>query len=96
MQYVLNFLQGLQEQVVSVLVSLRPDDKEGKLAFRASDYGLTEQDKELRAKVSSVSRLVWPRQHQSSSLRAMEHNHLFNRTTADMARHFQAFSAAAG
>lgn len=47
-QYVLNFLQSLQEQVVSVLVSLRPDDKEGKLAFRASDYGLTEQDKELR------------------------------------------------
>lgn len=48
LQYVLNFLQGLQEQVVSVLVSLRPDDKDGKLAFRASDYGLTEQDKELR------------------------------------------------
>jgi len=48
LQYVINFLQGLQEQVVSVLVSLRPDDKEGELAFRARDYGLTEQDKELR------------------------------------------------
>lgn len=48
LQYMLNFLQGLQEQVVSVLVSLRPDDKEGKLAFHAGDYGLTPQDKEFR------------------------------------------------
>ena len=48
LQNMLNSMQGLQEQVVGVLVSLRPDDKEGKLAFRATDYGLTPQDKELR------------------------------------------------
>ena len=42
-------LLGVQEQLVSVLVSLRPDDKDGRMVFRASDYGLTEQDKEIRA-----------------------------------------------
>lgn len=48
LQNLLNSFQGLHEQVVSVLVSLRPDDKEGKLSFRAGDYGLTHQEKELR------------------------------------------------
>jgi hypothetical protein len=47
-QNVLGFFQGIQEQLVGVLVSLRPDDKEGKLAFRAADYGLTEQDKQVK------------------------------------------------
>ena len=44
----LSTLEGLQEQLVSVLVSLRPEDKTGALAFRARDYGLTEDDKEIR------------------------------------------------
>lgn len=44
------FLQGIQEQLVGVLVSLRPADKEGRQAFRASEYGLSEQDKRLRQK----------------------------------------------
>ena len=48
LQSELSTLEGLQEQLVSVLVSLRPDDKTGTLAFRARDYGLTEHDKEIR------------------------------------------------
>ena len=48
LQSELNALEGFQEQLVSVLVSLRPEDKSGDLAFRAGDYGLTEQDKEIR------------------------------------------------
>ena len=48
LQSEINALEGFQEQLVSVLVSLRPDDKTGALAFRARDYGLTESDKEIR------------------------------------------------
>jgi len=48
MQNVLAQLQGFQEQVVGMLVSLRPDDVDGKLVFRATEYGLTQQDKDLR------------------------------------------------
>lgn len=59
MQNVLGFFRGLQEQVVGVLVSLRPDDKEGKLAFRAADYGLTEQDKELRKQSFEQIKARW-------------------------------------
>ena len=59
MQNVLGFFQGIQEQVVGVLVSLRPEDKEGKLAFRAADYGLTEQDKELRKQIYEQNKARW-------------------------------------
>jgi len=48
LQSELNALEGMQEQVVSILVSLRPDDKAGTQAFRARDYGLTDADKEIR------------------------------------------------
>lgn len=48
LQSELNTLEGPQEQLVSVLVSLRPEDKTGSMAFRARDYGLTEDDKEIR------------------------------------------------
>jgi hypothetical protein len=41
-----NFL-GFQENVVGLLVSIDPSDKEGKEAFRASNYGLTNEEKEL-------------------------------------------------
>jgi len=47
-QSVLGYLQGFQEQVVGVLVSLNPEDKEGSRAFRAMDFGMTSQEKELR------------------------------------------------
>lgn len=47
-QSILSHLQGLQEQVVGLIVSLRPDDKEGQLAFRASEYGMTNQERDLR------------------------------------------------
>lgn len=42
------FLQGFQENVVAILVTLSPGDREGKQAFRASDYGLTKFEKEGR------------------------------------------------
>lgn len=48
LQSELNALEGIQEQLVSVLVSLRPDDKNGTRAFRARDFGLTEADKQIR------------------------------------------------
>ena len=47
-QSVLGYLQGFQEQVVGLLVSLNPEDKEGKRAFRATDFGMTDREKELR------------------------------------------------
>ncbi|MCH8029591.1 MAG: hypothetical protein IH874_06645 [Candidatus Dadabacteria bacterium] len=47
-QSVIGYLQGFQEQLFGVLVSLKPEDKGGQQAFRATDYGLTEQEKELR------------------------------------------------
>ena len=45
---VIGCLQGFQEAVVGVLVKLNPEDRDGRAAFRASDYGLTEQEKKLR------------------------------------------------
>jgi len=47
-QTVTNNLQGFQEIVVGLLVSVDPYDREGKEAFRAFSYGLTEDEKELR------------------------------------------------
>lgn len=47
-QAMITYLQGLQEAVVGVLVTLNPKDKEGKEVFRASDYGLTEEEKKNR------------------------------------------------
>lgn len=47
-QTVWNYLQGFQETVVAVLVSMNPEDRDGREAFRASDYGLTEDEKALR------------------------------------------------
>jgi hypothetical protein len=45
---VIGYLTGFQEALVGALVTLNPQDKEGKLSFRASDYGLTEEEKERR------------------------------------------------
>ena len=44
----LKALEGFREQLTGVLVSLKPDDKAGAYVFRAKDFGLTEQDKEVR------------------------------------------------
>jgi hypothetical protein len=45
---VMNFLNGFQESLVGILVTLNPEDKQGEKAFKAADYGLTEQEKELK------------------------------------------------
>jgi len=45
---VINFLSGFQESLVAALVTLNPEDKEGEKVFQAADYGLTEQEKELK------------------------------------------------
>jgi len=45
---VIGYLQGFQETVVGVLVTLNPEDKEGKESFSAANYGLTEEEKNLR------------------------------------------------
>lgn len=50
-------LQGFQEIVVGLLVSLDPNDKEGKGAFKAFDYGLSDQDKEIRKKYFTTKEL---------------------------------------
>lgn len=47
-QNVFGYLSGFQEALVGALVTLNPQDKDGKLSFRASDYGLTEDEKERR------------------------------------------------
>lgn len=43
-------MQGFQESVVGLLVTLNPGDREGEIVFRAQEYGLTEQERELRKK----------------------------------------------
>ena len=43
-------LQGFQESVVGLLATLNPNDKDGTNVFRSSDYGLTEQERELKKK----------------------------------------------
>ena len=47
-QMMINDLQGFQEIVVGLLVSLDHLDREGKEAFRAANYGLTPEEQELR------------------------------------------------
>jgi len=47
-QSMIGYLSGFQEALVGALVTLNPQDKEGKLSFRASDYGLTEEEKEQK------------------------------------------------
>ena len=42
------YFQGFQETLVGALATLNPNDTEGKQVFRASDYGLTEEEKEYR------------------------------------------------
>ena len=52
---VLHNYQGFQEIVVGLLVSLDPSDKDGKEAFKAFDYGLSDQEKEQRKKFLATS-----------------------------------------
>ena len=40
--------QGFQENVVAIITSLNPKDRAGKEAFRAADYGLNEDEKQIR------------------------------------------------
>jgi hypothetical protein len=47
-QTMISNFQGFQENVVGLLVSINPSDKEGNEAFRAANYGLTDEEKELR------------------------------------------------
>jgi len=47
-QTVMNYLWGFQEAIVGILVTLNPNDKEGHQAFRATDYGLTADEKQWR------------------------------------------------
>ncbi|MDA2918716.1 hypothetical protein MYX76_04370 [Desulfobacterota bacterium AH_259_B03_O07] len=45
---VIGFLNGFQESVVGLLVTLKDEDREGKEIFKAANFGLTEQDKRIR------------------------------------------------
>lgn len=47
-KYIYNTLLGFQEGLVGVLVTLNPQDKTGEKSFKASDYGVTAQEKEIR------------------------------------------------
>jgi hypothetical protein len=47
-QSVVSAFQGFQEMLVGVLVTLHPDDRHGDQLARATDFGLTEQEKALR------------------------------------------------
>lgn len=49
-QAMISSLQGLQESIIGVLVAVDPSDREGLEAFRASNYGLTDEEKNLRQK----------------------------------------------
>ena len=46
-QNVMDSLKGFQEMVVGMLITLNPKDREGKIAFRSTEYGLTEYEKEF-------------------------------------------------
>jgi len=48
LQGIITSLSGFQEAVVGMLVTFNPADKTGDLAFRATDYGLTEFEKQGR------------------------------------------------
>ncbi len=43
-------LIGFQESLVGVLATLNPKDKTGEQAFRAGDYGLTQEEKDFKKK----------------------------------------------
>ena len=47
-QTAIGYLQGFQETVVGLLISLNPKDTHGKLVFRSTDYGLTKEENEYR------------------------------------------------
>lgn len=47
-QSMITAFQGLQESVVGILVAVDPTDREGKEAFRAATYGLTEEEANIR------------------------------------------------
>ena len=47
-QTMISNFQGFQENVVGLLVSIDPSDKDGNAAFRAATYGLTDEEKEMR------------------------------------------------
>jgi hypothetical protein len=49
-QSVLAYLQGFQEALVGILATMNPDDPEGERVFRAAEYGLTGDERELRRK----------------------------------------------
>jgi len=49
-QNVIANLQGFQESLVGILATLNPDDRDGTRVFRAAEYGLTPEDRELRRK----------------------------------------------
>jgi hypothetical protein len=51
-------LEAMQETVVGVLISLNPEDKLGKGTFRASDYGLTEEDRYWRQQAFEQRKLL--------------------------------------
>jgi len=53
-QTIISTLQGFQENVVGLLVSIDPSDREGKEAFRAFNYGLTEEEKEMRRQAAAL------------------------------------------
>jgi len=45
---VIGFLNGFQEIVRAALSTLKPEDKTGEAAFKAADYGLTQEERKLR------------------------------------------------
>ncbi len=45
---IVGYLNGFQEIVRGVLATLKPEDKTGEAAFKAADYGLTEQERKIR------------------------------------------------
>ncbi len=65
-QTMFNNLQGFQEIVVSLLVSIDPSDREGKESFRAANYGLTPEDIELRRQYAKQQQFAI--QHQEAAL----------------------------
>jgi hypothetical protein len=44
----MNYLDGVKELLVGALISINPNDKTGENVFKASDYGLTEEDRQRK------------------------------------------------
>jgi len=55
-QTVIAYMQGFQEALVGILATMNPDDPDGARVFRASDYGLTADERELKRR--SLERMV--------------------------------------